>query len=46
MLTLDEAAILRDARAWVEKVRAAVTPQNEGQVMKRLSSLASCCWPC
>jgi 5-methylthioadenosine/S-adenosylhomocysteine deaminase len=29
MLTLDEAAILRDARAWAEKVRAAVTPQKK-----------------
>jgi 5-methylthioadenosine/S-adenosylhomocysteine deaminase len=31
MATLDEAAILRDAREWAEKVRAAVTPQKKGQ---------------
>jgi 5-methylthioadenosine/S-adenosylhomocysteine deaminase len=31
MLTLDEAAILRDARAWAEKVKAAVTSQKKGQ---------------
>jgi len=30
MLTLDEAAVLRDARAWAEKVRAAVTPVKKG----------------
>jgi 5-methylthioadenosine/S-adenosylhomocysteine deaminase len=30
MLTLDEAAILKDARAWAEKVRAAVTPAKKG----------------
>jgi 5-methylthioadenosine/S-adenosylhomocysteine deaminase len=29
MLTLDEGAILRDARAWAEKVKAAVTPQKK-----------------
>ena len=29
MLTLDDAAILRDARVWAEKVRAAVTPQKK-----------------
>ena len=27
VLTLDEAAILKDARAWAEKVKAAVTPR-------------------
>ena len=31
MLTLDEAAILRDARGWAEKVKAAVTPQKKVQ---------------
>ena len=31
MLTLDEGAILRDAREWAEKVRAAVTPQKKGE---------------
>jgi len=30
MLTLDEAAILKDARSWGEKVRAAVTPAKKG----------------
>ena len=30
MLTLDEPAILRDARAWAEKVRAAVAPPKKG----------------
>ncbi len=30
MLTLDEAAILRDARGWAEKVRAAVAPAKKG----------------
>ena len=29
MLTLDEAAILRDARGWAEKVKAAVAPQKK-----------------
>jgi len=29
MLTLDEAAIIREARGWAEKVRAAVTPQKK-----------------
>jgi 5-methylthioadenosine/S-adenosylhomocysteine deaminase len=29
MLTLDEPAILREARGWAEKVRAAVTPQKK-----------------
>ena len=29
MLTLDEDAILRDARMWADKVRAAVTPQKK-----------------
>jgi 5-methylthioadenosine/S-adenosylhomocysteine deaminase len=29
LLTLDEAAILRDARTWGEKVRAAVAPQKK-----------------
>ena len=28
MLTLDEPAILRDARGWAEKVKAAVAPQK------------------
>jgi len=31
MLTLDEAAILRDAREWAVKVRTAVTPQKKGE---------------
>ena len=31
MLTLDEAAILREARSWGEKVKAAVTPQKKGE---------------
>jgi 5-methylthioadenosine/S-adenosylhomocysteine deaminase len=31
MLTLDEAAILRDAREWGVKVRSAVTPQKKGE---------------
>jgi hypothetical protein len=29
MLTLDEGAILRDARTWADRVRAAVTPQKK-----------------
>jgi hypothetical protein len=29
MLTLDETAILREARAWADKVRAAVAPQKK-----------------
>jgi 5-methylthioadenosine/S-adenosylhomocysteine deaminase len=29
MLTLDAAAILREARAWAEKVKAAVAPQKK-----------------
>jgi 5-methylthioadenosine/S-adenosylhomocysteine deaminase len=30
MMTLDEAAILKEARGWAEKVKAAVTPQKKG----------------
>jgi cytosine/adenosine deaminase-related metal-dependent hydrolase len=30
VLTLDESAILTDARAWAEKVKTAVTPSKKG----------------
>ena len=32
MLTLDEGAILRDARTWADRVRAAVTPQKKASL--------------
>ena len=34
MVTLDEAAILKEARGWGEKVRAAVTPQKQAAVTR------------